>query len=265
MGRVMGRVDGKVAIVSGGASGIGRETCKTLAREGARVVVADINTQSALKVADDIGDAALAVTLDVTKEPQWENCVSECIEHFGRLDIVVNGAGVGFSGNFEETSLEQWQGMIDINLTGVMLGCKHGIKGIKASDNGGSIINMSSLGGLVGAPDIAGYCATKGGVTLLTKSVALHCAQYKLNIRCNSVHPTYVDSEMLDPIAEMFESRQAMVSAMSEEVPLGKLAQPQDIANVILFLASDESAMMTGSPVIVDGGQTSGMPGKHSG
>ncbi len=155
--------------------------------------------------------------------------------------------------------------MLDVNLTGVMLGCKHGIKGIKASDNGGSIINISSLGGLVGAPDIACYCATKGGVTLLTKSVALHCAEHKLDIRCNSVHPTYVDSEMLDPIAEMFENREAMVSSMAEEIPLGRVAKPQDIANVILFLASDESAMMTGSPVVVDGGQTCGMPGKHSG
>ncbi len=261
----MGRVKDKVAIVSGAASGIGRETCKTLVREGAKVIIADINLEGAQKVADDIGGNAIALALDVAKENQWEHCVSECIRHFGRLDIVVNGAGIGFSGNFEESPVEEWQAMLDVNLTGVMLGCKHGIKGIKTSGDGGSIINISSLGGLVGAPDIVGYCASKGGVTLLTKSVALHCAQHKLNIRCNSVHPTYVDSEMLDPIAEMFDTREAMVSAMAQEIPLGRIAIPQDIANVILFLASDESSMMTGSPLIVDGGQTSGMPGKHSG
>lgn len=261
----MGRVEGKVAIVSGGASGIGRETCKILVREGAKTIIADINTEGAQKVADDIGDNALALALDVTKEDQWKHCVSECIRYFGRLDIVVNGAGIGFSCDFEETPIEQWQAMLDVNLTGVMLGCKHGIKGIKASNNGGSIINISSLGGLVGAPDIVGYCASKGGVTLLTKSVALHCTQHKLNIRCNSVHPTYVDSGMLDPIAEIFGSREAMVSAMAQEVPIGRIAQPLDIANAILFLASDESAMMTGSPLIVDGGQTSGMYGRHSG
>ncbi len=261
----MGRVESKVAIVSGGASGIGRETCKTLAREGAKTIVADINTEGAQKVAADIGDNAIALALDVAKEDQWQHCVAECIRRFGRLDIVVNGAGIGFSGNFEETSIEQWQMTLDVNLTGTMLGCKYGIKGIKANDRGGSIINISSLGGLVGAPDIADYCASKGGVTLLTKSVALHCTQHKLNIRCNSVHPTYVDSEMLDPIAEMFGSREAMVSAMAQEVPIGRIAQTQDIANAILFLASDESAMITGSPLIIDGGQLAGVYGQHSG
>jgi len=155
--------------------------------------------------------------------------------------------------------------MIAVNLTGVMLGCKYSIKGMKVRNNGGSIINMSSLGGLVGAPDIVGCYATKGGVTLLTKFVALYCAQHELNIRCNSVHPTYVDSDMLDPIVEMFGSREAMINAMATEVPMGRIAAPQDIANVVLFLALDESVMMAGYLLIVDGGQTAGMMEKYSG
>jgi NAD(P)-dependent dehydrogenase (short-subunit alcohol dehydrogenase family) len=228
-------------------------------------MIADIDDAAANKSTNTIGDGAIPFHLDVTKEEHWQQAVTYCLDQFKRLDIVVNCAGIGVSGDFEETDLSEWNNMIAVNLTGVMLGCKHGIKGMKAGNTGGSIINLSSLGGLIGAPDVVGYCATKGGVTLLTKSVALYCAQHKLNIRCNSVHPTYVDSEMLDPIAEMFGSREAMITAMATEVPIGRIAIPQDIANAILFLSSDESAMITGSPLIVDGGQAAGVMGKHSG
>jgi len=259
------RIEGKVALVTGGASGIGRATCQTFAREGAKIIIADINQEGASETAGGIGDNALAYPLDVTQENQWQQVISTSLDRFKRLDIVVNCAGIGSSNNFEETDLADWNNMIAVNLTGVMLGCKYGIKGMKSGNNGGSIINMSSLGGLIGAPDVVAYCATKGGVTLLTKSVALHCAQHKLNIRCNSVHPTYVDSEMLDPIAEVFGSHEAMITAMAEEVPIGRIAQPQDIANAILFLASDESAMVTGAALVVDGGQSAGIYGKHSG
>ena len=145
-----------------------------------------------------------------------------------------------------------------------MLGCKHGIKAIKKSDGGGSIINISSVGGLLGTSDLAAYCATKGGVTLLTKAVALDCAELGYGIRCNSIHPTYVDTEMLDPVAAMIGSREQMVATMLRNVPLGRLATAQDIANSVSFLASDESAMITGTAFLVDGGTTAGMPASHS-
>ena len=261
----MSGVSNKVALISGGASGIGRAVCSTLAKRGATVVVTDINQEGAEFTANSIGKGAVFKQLDVTCESQWQAVVDETVERFGKLNVLVNCAGIGFSGVFEETLLEDWNRIIAVNLTGLFLGCKHGVIGMQASGViSGSIINLSSIAGVVGGGDIAAYSATKGGVTTLTKSIALSCAERGLNIRCNSIHPTYVDSEMLDPIAELYPDRDAMRKAMSENIPLGRMATPQDIANVVLFLASDESAMMTGSTVMVDGGTTAGVSSKHS-
>ncbi len=251
----MSRVDGKVSLVSGGASGIGRAVCQTLAREGATVVVADIDEAGGEQTVNSIGSSAVFMRLDVTSESQWQRVVAKTMERLGKLNVLVNCAGIGFSGIFEETLLEDWNKIVAVNMTGLFLGCKHGVIGMKAS---------AVIAGVVGGGDIAAYSATKGGVTLLSKSVALSCAERGSNIRCNSIHPTYVDSEMLDPIAELYPNRDAMRSAMSENIPLGRMATPQDIANPILFLASDESAMMTGSTVMVDGGTTAGVTSKHS-
>lgn len=228
------------------------------------MLVADINEQGGMATVASIGGAARFQYLDVSSEPDWIVATKQAITYFGRLDILVNCAGIGFSCHAEEIDLEAWNQIIAVNLTGTMLGCKHGIRAIKRSDGGGSIINLSSVGGLLGTSDLAAYCATKGGVTLLTKSVALDCAQLGYEIRCNSIHPTYVDTEMLKPIEEMIGSREVMVSAMLRNVPLGRLATPQDIANSVLFLASDDSAMITGTAFLVDGGTTAGMPAAHS-
>lgn len=263
---MMNRVKDKVAIVTGGASGIGRAVCNTLAAEGAIVVVADLDPAGGDKTVQLIGDKASFKQLDVREEQQWQALVSQVIGEFGKLNILINCAGVGTSGPFEETSLEDWNWLIAVNLTGLFLGCKHAVLAMKSNDDvNGSIVNVSSIAGVVGGGDIAAYSASKGGVTTLTKSIALSCAERGLNIRCNSIHPTYVDSEMLDPIAEMFPSRDAMRAAMSENIPIGRMATPQDIANAVLFLASDESAMMTGSTMMVDGGTTAGVSSKHSG
>lgn len=260
----MGRLDGKVALVTGAASGIGRAASTRLAEEGARVLVADINEPGGRQTEEKIGVAALFQRLDVSREEDWQAAVATVIEQFGRLDIVVNCAGIGVSCHAEDIELEEWNRLIAVNLTGTMLGCKHGIKGIKLSDGGGAIINLSSVGGLLGTSDLSAYCASKGGVTLLTKAVALDCAELGYGIRCNAIHPTYVDTEMLDPVAEMIGDREAMVAGMLENVPLGRLATPQDIANSVLFLASEESAMITGTAFLVDGGTTAGMPARHS-
>jgi 3(or 17)beta-hydroxysteroid dehydrogenase len=258
-----GRLEGKAAIVTGGASGIGRATCKLFAQEGAKVIVADLDMDGAQATVEVIGAAACLYALDVTKEQAWEEFMAGGLGAGRKLDILVNCAGIGRAGDFEELSLEDWNAMVAVNLTGVFLGCKHGVKAMRQAGNGGSIVNISSIAGLVGGDDIAGYSATKGGVTMLTKSVALHGARF--GIRCNSVHPTYVDSEMLDPVAEAFPDRETMLAGMAKLVPLGRVATPHDIANAILFLASDEAAIVTGSALLADGGQLAGLPSAHSG
>lgn len=258
----MKRFEGKRAVITGAASGIGRETARRLAREGGRVVVADLNMDGAASVASEIGPNAEAVRLDVASPDDWAALEQEMPEG---LDILVNCAGIGVADPFEEMSLEGWNAMIAVNLTGVMLGCQTAIRMMKKKDGGDrSIINISSVGGLVGGEDIAGYCATKGGVTLLTRSLALYCAGKGYGIRCNSVHPTYVDTEMLDPIADAFPSRQVMLDGMASQVPLGRVARPGDVAGAVLYLASEDAAMVTGHQMLIDGGQLAGIPAQHS-
>jgi len=261
----MSTLNGNIALVTGGASGIGRAICHTFAAAGARVVVADLNQDGGRQTAAGIGEAALFHRLDVTDEAGWIETTHVAEEHFGGLDIVVNCAGIGFSSNVEDIELAAWNQILAVNLTGVMLGTKHGIRTIKTSGKAGAIINMSSIAGLVGTADLAAYCASKGGVSLFTKAAALNCAQLGYPIRCNAILPTYVDSEMLDPVAEMFESRDQMRAEMAKDVPIGRLAIPQDIANAALFLASQDAAMITGVNFIVDGGTTAGLPAHHSG
>lgn len=259
-----GRLEERVAIVTGGASGIGRAACRTFAREGAHIVVADIDRAGSEVVARELAPSAISAELDVGDECAWEWLVADCLDRYGRLDILVNCAGIGRSGSLEDLSLEDWDSLLRVNLTGVFLGCKHVVKAMRRTACAGSIINISSIAGLVGGEDLSGYSASKGGVTMLTKSVALNCARLQSGIRCNSIHPTYVDSEMLDPVAAQFGSREAMIAGMASLVPVGRIAKPQDIANAILFLASDESEMVTGSALVVDGGQLAGLPSRHS-
>tara|TARA_R110001592_G_scaffold363372_2_gene686197 strand:+ start:68585 stop:69376 length:792 start_codon:yes stop_codon:yes gene_type:complete len=260
----MGKLESRVALVTGGASGIGRACCEALAAEGAKVLVADINEQGGQLTESQIGSAAAFQYLDVTVEADWERATAKAIEQFGRLDIVVNCAGIGFSCHAEDIELDAWNRIVAVNLTGTMLACKHAIRAIKQFDGGGAIVTISSIAGLLGTSDLAAYCATKGGVTLLSKAVALDCAELGYGIRCNAIHPTYVDTEMLDPVAAMVGNRDEMISGMVENVPLGRLATARDIANSVVFLVSDDAAMITGSVFTVDGGTTAGMPARHS-
>ncbi len=263
VGSTAGRLAGKVALVTGGGSGIGRATCRTFASEGAQVVIADVNLEGARLTASSIGAAATSHRMDVRAEPDWERAVELAISHFGRLDIVCNIAGIGRGGSIEDTRLEDWDAMLAVNLTGTMLGCKHGVRAIVRSGGRGAIVNMSSVGGTAGIADIAGYCASKGGVTVLTKAVALHCAQKGYPIRCVSVHPTYVDTEMLDPVAAALGDRRALLEGMARLVPMGRLCTPDDVARVVAFVASDDAAMVSGSELYVDGAQLAGPPSAH--
>ncbi len=251
----MGRVEGKVALITGGASGIGRASAELLAAEGARVVIADIDETGAAAVARGIGEAALMMRLDVTSEDDWRATIAGTLEAFGQLHVLVNSAGVSVLKNVEDTTLEEWRFVNGVNLDGTFLGCKHAIPAIKES-GGGAIVNLSSVSGLVGGHNLAAYNASKGGVRLLTKSVALHCARRGYNIRCNSVHPSFIDTPILEPILARAEDPEVMRRKLARQVPIGRLGQPEEVAAGILYLASDESAFMTGAEFVLDGGVT---------
>ncbi|MDE7547021.1 SDR family oxidoreductase [Acetobacter fabarum] len=251
----MTRVAGKVAIVTGAANGIGKATAILLAKEGARVVVADLQEEAGHSTVAEIkaaGGEALFVKLNVTQEADWQNAVNLAEQTFGKLDVAVNNAGIAYSGTVESTSLEDWQRVQSINLNGVFLGTKYAVEAMKKA-GGGSIINLSSIEGLVGDPTLAAYNASKGGVRLFTKSAALHCAKSGYRIRVNSVHPGYIWTPMVQGLTkDGAEARQKLVDLH----PLGHLGEPEDIAYGILYLASDESKFMTGSELVIDGGYT---------
>lgn len=253
----MGRVAGKVALVTGGGLGLGRAAALMLAREGAKIVVTDVNDKEGAKVADEIVDAggeAMFLHHDVAKEADWDRVVRATVERFGGLRILVNNAGVALSADVEHTSLEEWRWLMSINLDGVFLGTKRAIEAMKPT--GGSIINLSSIEGLVGDANLAAYNASKGGVRIFTKSAALYCAKAGLNIRVNSIHPGYIWT----PMVEEYLSKQpdpAAAKALVEGMhPVNHLGEPDDIAYGVLYLASDESKFVTGAELVIDGGYT---------
>ena len=259
----MGRVDGKVAIVTGGASGIGRGCALRLAEEGARVAVTDIQDAAGEAVAAEIGgDGAIYLRHDVTDEAAWTAVVRIAVERFGRLDILVNNAGIGLWGPITEFSLEDWRKQNAVNLDGVFLGTKHAIPPMRES-GGGSIINMSSVAGLQGAANLAGYCATKGGVRLFTKAIALEVARD--HIRVNSVHPGVIDTPIwtkVEPTAVPIPGGEGATpdpkAIASAIVPSGEVGYPRDVADGVVFLASDESRYVTGTELVIDAGITAG-------
>ncbi len=256
----MGRVEGKVAIVTGGASGIGRGCALRLAEEGAKVLVTDIDEHGGRETVAQIeaaGGEADFLPHDVTDEAAWEGVIAYALNKFQGLNILVNNAGIGIGGSIVEMSLADWQRQQAINLDGVFLGVKHAIPAMRESGSG-SIINMSSVAGLKGAANLAAYNATKGGVRLFTKGVALECAQSRWPIRVNSVHPGVIDTPIWTKVnPEYFEEGENAVDldSMAEMgVPTGELGYPLDIANGVLYLASDESRYVTGTELVIDGG-----------
>ncbi|AXF57979.1 glucose 1-dehydrogenase [Salicibibacter kimchii] len=254
----MGRLDGKVALITGGSSGLGAATGKRFAQEGAIIVLSDINEENGQEKAREIqdeGGRALFLRHDITKENEWENVINKIVEEFGGLNAVVNCAGIEIRGNVEEISLDDWKRTIDVNLSGVFLGTKHGILGMKNSRSEGSIINLSSIQGIIGNANIPAYDASKGGVRGLTKSAALHCAQSKYNIRVNSIHPGYIKTPMVKDSIEG-EGGYVTEDELNSWHPVGHIGEPNDIANGALYLASEESKFVTGSELVIDGGYT---------
>ncbi|MCZ6831286.1 MAG: SDR family oxidoreductase [Gammaproteobacteria bacterium] len=253
------RLDKKITLVTGAGSGLGEATARRFAEEGAHVVLTDINASKAEQAAAAItaqGGRARARFQDVTDEADWDTLMSEIIAAHGQLDVIVNNAGVIIPGNVEETTLDDWRKTQAVNLDAVFMGTRAAVKVMKSA--GGSIINISSIEGIVGEPNTAAYNASKGGVRLFTKSAALHCAAEGYNIRVNSVHPGFILTPMVENgIAQLHpDEGTAMLERINAEIPLGSMGDPLDIANGCLFLASDESKYMTGSELIIDGGYT---------
>ncbi|MEN6543588.1 glucose 1-dehydrogenase [Parvibaculum sp.] len=264
----MGRVTGKIAIVTGAAKGIGAASAKALAREGAKVICTDLDEAAGEAVVAEIqrtGGEAVFMRHDVCDESQWERVTKLAEDRYGGLHIVVNNAGIAPEGGpIEDKSLEDWRHTIAVDLDSVFLGCKHGIRTIKkttAKGASGSIINISSILGLVGSSNAADYVAAKGGVRLLSKAAALECAEAGYRIRVNSVHPGYIDTPMVRNVAEkgmpgLAETGNEVIALLTMLHPIGRLGVADEIANTVLFLASDESSFTTGTELVVDGGYT---------
>ncbi|HET8612946.1 MAG TPA: SDR family oxidoreductase [Sphingomonas sp.] len=247
-----GRVAGKVALVTGGGSGLGKADCEALAREGASVIVTDVKLEPAQRVADAIGHGAIAMALDVASEDQWIATIGRIRERFGRLDILVNNAGVVLSADVEGTTLEQFRFVNAVMSEGVFLGCKYAVPLMNSGD-GGSIINMSSTGALLGYPIYLAYSAAKGAVRSMTKSIAVMCQEKGYRIRCNSVHPGAIETPMVQEAEGRVGRPQTIPAGV---LPPGAKGSPEDVAAMVLFLASDESRFVTGAEFVIDNGVT---------
>jgi len=253
-----GRVHDKIALISGGASGIGLATAERLAREGAKVAVTDVDVAQGEALAERLtaeGHDVFFRQLDVVDPASWSAVVEAVVERWGSLDILLNSAGIGRAHPLMEMTLEDWRQTTSINLDGTFLGTQAAIRAMAVS-GGGSIINISSVLGLVGLPAVTAYAASKGGVKLFTKAAALECAELKLNIRINSVHPGYIETPMVMRRFKDPETEADGVQILKDQHPIGRLGQREEVASMILYLASDESAFVTGAEFVIDGGYT---------
>jgi NAD(P)-dependent dehydrogenase (short-subunit alcohol dehydrogenase family) len=253
---VSGRVAGKRALVTGGAQGLGAAIARMLAREGARVAVTDINLEGARATAAAINaerpGTAVAYDHDVADEAQWLEVLARVEADLGGLSVLVNNAGVGALGSVEDETLEGWRRTMAINADSVFLGCKHALPLLRGAQPA-SIVNLSSIAGLVAGHNYAAYNASKAAVWLLSKSVALHCARGGWDVRCNSVHPSFIDTPIIDPLVARLGAEEGRAK-LARQVPLGRLGEPDDVAHAVLYLASDESRFVTGSELKLDGG-----------
>lgn len=252
----MGQLDGKVGIITGAASGIGAACARVLSREGAKLVLTDLDDAAGQRLAEATG--SIYRHHDVTDEVGWPEVVAAAEHHFGRLDILVANAGIGIMGLAIDMTLADWRRQMAVNVDGVFLSVKHCIPAMRRSGDGGSIIMLSSVAGLRGSAGLACYSASKGAVRLFAKSMALECAQARDGIRVNSVHPGIIDTAIWGKLPPGANAPLDPNKIAEATVPLGKAGQAEDVANGILFLASDASSHITGSELVIDGGMTAG-------
>ena len=256
-----GRVAGKTALITGAAGGLGEAMAFMLAREGARIAVTDIDAARAQALASrinaEIPDAAFAYAHDVASEAEWEGVIAAAVADLGGLSVLVNNAGVGGPLAFvEQDTVENWQRQYEINLRSIMLGAKHAMPHLRASAPA-SIINISSIAGLAAAPGMGAYNATKAAVWMYTKTLALEAAKAVWNVRCNSVHPVFIKTPILDPFIAMAGGDEDKAhERLARGIPLKRIGEPDDVAYCVLYLASDESKFVTGSEFKIDGGMT---------
>jgi NAD(P)-dependent dehydrogenase (short-subunit alcohol dehydrogenase family) len=262
----MNSLDGKVAVITGAARGIGRETARLMVEAGAKVVIGDVLDERGRELARTLGDASLYARLDVTSEEDWNAAVAGVVDRFGKLDILVNNAGLFLGKDIEAASLAEWERLSSVNLTGVFLGTKLCLPALREaaqqSDHGSVIVNTASTAGLVGSTQDPLYSMTKGGVTLFTKSAALEFARKGYRIRVNSIHPGTIDTDMGDQVLVTRARNlgtndiEAARRQVIQRLPIGRMGTPNDIAKGIVFLASDDAAFMAGAGLVVDGGIT---------
>ena len=216
-------------------------------------MMTDINIEEGLQQAEKLGANATFLKLDITEEEEWISVLDETVKRFDRLDILVNSAGMVLIADVEQILLEDWRKVHAVNLDGTFLGCKHGVRVMKEF-RAGSIINLSSVSGMIGGFNLAAYNSSKGAVRMLTKSVALHCARAGYGIRCNSIHPTFIETPMLESMIRDSPDPEKARQTLVRQVPLRRIGKPDDVANMIVYLASDESTFVTGTEMVIDGG-----------
>jgi 3(or 17)beta-hydroxysteroid dehydrogenase len=239
----MARLNDKIVLIAGAAGAVGQAIAAAVKREGGTAIATDL-----------AGQAGIDHVLDVTVEANWQNVLADVERAHGRLDGLVNSAGIAYLGTIEDTDYATWRRVLAINLDGTFLGCKHALALLKRG--GGAIVNLSSISGIVGGHNLAAYNASKGGVRLLTKSVALHGARLKPQVRCNSVHPAFLEGPMVDDILAQTGRPEIARGQLSRDIPLGRLGEPKEVADLCVYLLSDESRFVTGAEFIIDGGLT---------
>ena len=252
----MGRVENKVAIVTGAASGLGFAAARKLMDEGAKVLLTDINEEVINSMPERLSNYSetqfSSMAHDVANEESWINVIENAENHFGKINILVNSAGISLGADVVSTDFEIWKKVHQVNLDSVFLGCKYAVP-IMSKSGQGSIINLSSISGIVAGWNTAAYNSSKAGVRLLSKSVALYCAKKGYDVRCNSIHPAFVDTPILDPLKQAFGKENA-VAKLSRQIPMNKIGDTDDVSYAILYLASNESKFMTGTEIVLDGG-----------
>lgn len=246
------RLQGKTALITGGASGLGNAMVRRFVAEGAAVIIADIDDANGQTLAAELGQQASFVHLDVAKEEDWQRALGSAAS----IDVLINNAGITTYGSIEDVTLDQFKHELDIDVIGVFLGCKYAVANMKVHGRGGSIINMSSLAGIRANGNLAAYNAAKAAVTLLTKSVAMHCATSGYGIRCNSIHPGVIHTPILDKVLAQVPNPDEVYAGWVATHPIGRIGKPEEIAAMAVYLASDEAGFTTGAEFKVDGGSS---------